>query len=402
MIRNTRKQPAVSNFYYPLLLLFYFGLIGMNQAQDYYRSLSFTHSPLHAMKGAKSNSFHDTVALYQITMKDGRMQSLIYQLNGSPKPIYENYTASTFVWAAQNLFEYNKEEIRIRHLDYRGMPVTNKPALSVYQLDEDGRAVNLKYFDQHGAATALNGIHEYQWEYMGEQIGEIRYDTQKEIKPMNNWFPYTWVLLQFDESRNLTSITTTDENWQTSSEAVQIDFDIAKHEIIGWGAKKVRTNSPSNETGPRVVAAKHDFDANGYLIRTRFFDREGNRAVSAWGHMGFVRIYNEQGNRLSYNFIDEHDNITLAPDRGYSGQKFLWDEEGRFRLHTCYVDLAGAPIVRETAGYAQIQFIYGLNGVEVGRIFKDAAGQLSCNGKQKSYLWLQDTRGARTRKELCN
>lgn len=372
-------------------------------AQDHYRTLSFTHSPLHAWKGAKASPFQEDIALYTFTYEaNGRVKSVIYQLNGSPKPLYENYTSSTYIWASQNIFEYSPGQISINHLDYLSKPLPGKPVISVYTLDEQGRAVRLNYYAEENDPAELGGIHEYRWIYQNDQVGEIRFSKTGEAKPMNSWFPYTWVWLNFDEENNLTSITTAEKDWKTKEDAVRIAFEIDSQEIVSWKAQAVHTKQPSNQTGPKVAEAKHDFDEHGYLIRTRFFDEVGKRTKSVWGHMGFVRHYNAQGNRLRYNFINAADQITLAPDRGYSGQQFIWDAEGRFRLHSSYVDLEGVPILRETAGYAQIQFLYNHLGVEIGRIYKDAAGALSCSGEPESFIWLENIKGSRSKKVLCD
>lgn len=387
----------------PILLFLSMTFISILSAQDYYRTLSFTHSPLHAWKGAKASILVDEVALYTFTYETGgKVKSIIYQLNGSPKPLYENYTSSTYIWAAQNIFAYRPGQIIVEHLDYLSKPIPGKPTISIYTLDEKGRAVRLQYFGEENDLTELNGIHEYRWIYEKGKVGENRISPTGEIKPMNAWFPYTWVWLSFDPVNNLSSITTTGEDWEPIADAVRIEFEVESHEIVGWRAQFLPGNQPSQRTGPKVAEARHDFDDNGYLVRTRFFDEDGKRTKSAWGHMGFVRQYNAQGNRLTYNFINAADQITLAPDRGYSGQRFIWDAEGRFRLHTSYIDLTGEPILRESAGYAQIQFLYDKLGVEIGKVYKDSAGELSCGGELESYIWLENIEGQRSKKILCD
>lgn len=385
-----------------LMLLISACLIPVLSAQAYYRCLSFTHSPLYAIRGVKASTFHADVALYEFTYDNEQISCITYKLNGKPKPLYENYTSSNYIWAAQNCFEYERDEVTIRHLDYSSMPILNKPAISVFKLDSLGRAVQLNYFDLQGNPTEFNKIHEYQWTYFDDTVGEIRFSKSGEPQIMNTWFPYTWVLLHFDDDQIMTSITTTAADWQTSENAIRIEFEKDQDEIVGWKAFLNQTNQPSHDTGPKVAETRHEFDVNGYLIRTRFFDEKGERMKAVWGHMGFVRNYNAQGNRLSYNFINEADEITLAPDRGYSGQKFLWDKEGRFRLHTSYIDLDGGPIVRESAGYAQIQYLYNSAGSAIGQVYKDAAGQVLCNGTLESFIWLEDTAGTKSKKDLCH
>lgn len=376
----------------------------MSLAQNHYRTMPFTHTPLNALKGVSEyNNTKDSIALYHFRKERGKLRSIIYELNGQPKPIYENYTCSNFIWAAKNLFDYKKGEIFVQHLNYLSLPIKDKPSFSRYLLDEEGRAVSLKYYDDKNSPAELNGIHEYYWKYFDDgNVGEVRFSIRRKVMPMNNWFPYLWVVLNFDDNQNLEYLMTTNENWQASKDAIKINFDIINDEITKWVARKEKTKERTNNTGPKVSEVRYDYDNNGYLIRTRFYNSSGDRIESSWGHMGFVRAYNFQGNRLSYNFIDKSDEIVLAAERGYSGQKFIWDTEGRFRLQTYYMSETGTPIFRASSGYAQIQFIYDYTGAKIGQIYKDEEGNLICSDKLQSYILLDNVYGVKYKKNICD
>lgn len=367
-----------------------------------YRSIPFAHSPLYAMKG--SNQFfedRDSVALFYFEKENGRVKSITYRIGDKFKPNYENYTSSDFIWASQNYFEYTNHGFVVSHYDYLSRPIADKPARSNYELDNEGRIVRLTFYDKENEPTELNGIHEYRWEYFENAVGEIRYSIDKEERPMNSWFPFTWVLLNFDESGNLRTLLTTGSDWKRVKKATRIDFTVERNEIVRWEARDNISNKKIINPGPGVSEVRHDFDEYGYLQRTRFFDSAGNRVESKWGHMGFVRTYHPNGNRLTYNFIDEQDSITIS-SRAYSGQRFTWDDSGMFRLNTFYTDAQGRMIFRPSSGYAQIQYLYDYRGREIGIIYKDEIGNVLCNEEFKSYLSLKKLDGSMERIVLCN
>lgn len=385
-----------------LILLVFLFKYGKVNAQENYRSMPFTHSPLYALKGAvKISDKNDSVAVYSFKTENNKVQGITYQLNGKLKPFYENYTSSTFVFASKNEFEYKTNEIMIRHFDHLNMPYQDKPAISKRQLDKEGRTVQLSYFDKANNPVELGGIHKYKWTYFKNNIGEIRYNKEGVEQPMNSWFPYHWVLLDFDSDNNLIEIIETDGNWKAKDDSVRIQFSIENHEIVKWVAKNVRTGEKTDNTGPGATETDHEYDSNGYLIRTRFFDANGNRIRSKWGHMGFVREYNDQGNRLSYNFIDFKDDKVIS-SRGYGGQKFVWDSKGRYRILTYYIDSDGNPMARPSVEYTQIEYIYNSDGIEVGMVFKDIQGGIFCEEKMESFILLKNYDSKFKKVCICN
>ncbi|WP_422349894.1 hypothetical protein [Flagellimonas sp.] len=364
------------------------------QGQECYRTIPFSHTPLYAFQGGHQHmGKKDSVALYCFNYENETLQKVTYQINGKIKPLYENYTCSDFIWAPINLFEHGDFNITIKHYNYLGLPPDQNPASSVYTKDPKGRIVGLNYFDQTGKPTEFKGIHAYKWSYLKNGIGEIRYSKDQKIVPMNNWFPYTWVILNFDSANNLKSILSTGPNWEHQNNAVQIDLISDKKEIVHWIATNASSGAKINATGPKIAEARHNFNENGYLVRTRFYDVDGNRTKAAWGHKGFERTYNPQGNRLSYHFINEKDEIELSEDRGYSGQKFIWDKEGTFRLRTHYMNEKGDPIYRQSRGYASIQYLYDHQGKKIGEIYKDEKEQLLRTEKAQSFILLEDSNG---------
>lgn len=383
------KKRLRSNLLNLILILFVFKYDNVN-AQEYYRTMPFTHTPLYALKGAfKTSGAIYSMAVYSFNKENNKLQSIIYELNGRPKPFYDNYTSSTFVFASINEFEYKGNEIIVKHFDYLKRPYKDKPTTSKYQLDNMGRIIKLAYFDNDGNAAELNGIHNYNWIYFKNKIGEIRYNKEGTIQPINSWFPYDWALLEFDRDNNLISIIETDENWNIKGDSVKIQFTIENNEIKKWVAINTKTSQKTSNTGSGASETRHDYDSNGYLIRTRFFDTNSNRMRSKWGHMGFVRKYNDYGNRLSYNFIDVNDKKTISA-RKYSGQKFVWDSKGLYRILTYYIDSEGNPMVRPSVGYSQIEYIYNSDGVEIGRVLKDIEGNIFCKEKQESFILLKN------------
>lgn len=390
---------------YKLVLLFGLFLIKItasNAEIAAYRSIPFTHSPLYALKGTEQFAGGtDSVALYYFEKKDNKLQSITYRIDGKYKPIYENYTSSNYIWASQNYFEYQENGFIIRHLDYLSRPLSDKPALSKYELDKEGRVVRLTFYGSSNEPVELNGVHEYNWKYFHDGVGEIRFSVNKQVRPISNWFPFYWVILNYDESDNLTTLLTTDKKWRNSNNTTKIDFTIDRGEIVKWVARNKLSNKKSINPGPGVCEVRHDFDQYGYLMRTRFYGLNGERVESNWGHMGFVRTYHSNGNRLSYNFIDEQDQITMS-SRAYSGQRFIWDDAGMYRVRTYYTDELGKVVFRESSGYAQIQYIYDFNGVEIGTIYKDEGDNVICNDSNESFFLARKLNGTYKPISLCN
>lgn len=367
-----------------------------------YRSIPYTHSPLHALRG--SNEFvgnKDSVALFYFEKVDGRIRSITYRLGNKYKPNYENYTSSDFVWASQNYFEYTDNGFLIRHYDHLSKPIVDNPALSKYEVDSIGRVVRLTFFNVKNEPADLNGIHEYQWKYFETAVGEVRYSIDKEVRPVNNWFPFNWVLMNFDELGNLQTLLTTGANWKSMKKATRVDFIVNKNKIVKWETRDNISDKRIINPGPGISEVRHDFDEYGYLKRTRFFDTAGNRVESKWGHMGFVRTYHANGNRLTYNFIDELDSITVS-SRAYSGQRFVWDDSGMYRLKTYYTDAQGRMIFRASSGYAQIQYLYDHSGSECGIIYRDEVDNILCTNEHMSFIEAERLDGSLDRIKLCN
>ncbi|MCL6275494.1 hypothetical protein M3P19_15880 [Muricauda sp. 2012CJ35-5] len=372
-------------------------------AQDInYRSLSTTHTPLHSFEGAVlHNDALDSVALYRFTYDANQLKSIVYELNGSPKPIYENYTCSSYVWSAINLFEYPKGKMLVKHLDYQSKIIPDKPSYSEYTLDKKNRPVSLRYLDKNHNPAELNGIYRYEWKYKGDSVLEVRFNIEDNIKPINGWFPYEYVKWKFDKQGNPNQLATTKENWISDPNGITINFKSKGREIIQWTAMATNNGERSIKTGPKVSEVKHDFNENGYLVRTRFFDKVGNPTESAFGHAGFERVYNSQGNRLSYNFIDVNGEKTIPVNRGYGGQCFRWDADGRLRLLTYYQDINGKPVFRKGAGYSQIQFLYDETNMPIGRLYLNEQGKLRCDVNLESYILIKDLNGGYTKRILC-
>ena len=343
-----------------------------------YRTLNYANSPLYIFNGNVLGDETESRALYHLCYRGDSLQSMTYQLNGELKPLYENYTASDFIWASSNQFHHSSNTITVYHFDYLSNAVEGNPAISVYELNSEGKKIGLKYFTAENLPAEFRGIHEYKWHHFENGIGEIRYDSDGNIQKMSSWFPYEWVLMKFDNQKMI-SLVTTDENWKPEVDAVEIRFEYEDN-VTKWIAYEAKTSKKTLRTGPKVAETQHVYDENGYLLMTRFFDEHGKRTSSKWGHMGFLRQYDPLGNRQSYQFIDKYDNPTIS-DRGYGGQKFIWGKNGLLRTETYYTDADGNRILRKSAGYARLLYLYDFNKKEVGRIYFDEFNNVICNGQ---------------------
>ncbi len=381
---------------YLLASLLLLNFVLLSQDHRHFRTTPYTYTPLHMYQGGVSMiGESDEVANYHFERDmDGKLVSIKYEINGTIKPLDENYTCSPYIWASINTFEYRPNELLVRHFDHLNQPLTELPAISKYTLNEKGQLTSLKLYDTNMEPAAFQGIHVYQWKYFRKnKVGEIRFDEKGNVVRMNNWFPFDWVILDYNEENQLITITSTSKDWKEDQDATVINFTIANKEVIRWVAKALQTNERTNLTGPGVAETRYIYNVHGYLIKTCFFDVTGERAIARWGHAGFVRQYNYEGNRLQYRFINTDDEFATPGQRGYCGQKFTWSKEGRFRLLTYYLDQDESPMMRVTKGYAQIRYLYNHDGQEIGKIYLDENDQIINTQSVQSTLKIENHRG---------
>ncbi len=300
-----------------------------------------------------------------------RISKIQYYHGDAPKPIDENFASNRFFPASKIIIERDGRRVRVRYYDNAGRP---KPVfgnvLSVMlAYDENNKLLNAELLDANDELVDSGlGYARAEWVWRDEASAlETHYDTAGNIVESGGEFPFRKAQLDFGPDGFVKGINPEELTYQV--------YIVRNEDHTRRFWRIVNADRSAGRGGAAGVSRiDYSYDKNGYLVRARYLDENDEPLVALSGHMGFRRVYNDAGNRLAYNFLDESDEVWIPPDRGYAGQVFRWRRDGVVRMSTSYVNADEEIMMHPSRGYATIVYDFDDNDLVIGRHFLDAAG----------------------------
>ncbi|WP_375202262.1 hypothetical protein [Hyphococcus sp.] len=300
-----------------------------------------------------------------------QIKEIQYYHGGTPKPIDENFASNRFLPASKVIFDRDGGRARIRYYDNAGNPKSVFENVRSVMLvhDEAGKLSSAEFLDENDELV-FGGLGyaraEWIWRDNGSAI-ETHYDAAGNIVESSGEFPFREAQLDFGPDGFVKTI---------NPEGLSYHIEIARNEDRTRRFWRIvnADHSPGRGGAAGVSRIDYSYDENGYLIRAKYLDENGEPLVALSGHMGFRRVYNEAGNRLAYHFLNENDEVWIPPDRGYAGQIFRWRQDGVVRMSTSYVNASEQVMAHPGRGYATIVYDFDEYDLEIRRRFLDVAG----------------------------
>ncbi len=336
----------------------------------YFRSLAEITTLAEPFDGVVEVSPDQTanIAHFRITYDDcGFIGEIQYFHGDIPKPIDENYTSNRFVPTSQMTFKRDGSEVRIHFFDH-----TNKPQIAFQNVfsvrlvhDGKNKLLQADFLDAEGGLTDSSlGYASIKWLWRNDlSVIESRYDAAGELIIGKGEFPFAKARIEFDPDGFAKTIKLLEEEYKVE---IKRNGNKTRH---SWRIYKGKT--PYRGGAANIAGIDFSYDENGYLIRAKYLDEHGNLALTNFGHMGFRRIYNEDGNRLGYYFLNAEGEDWIPPARGYAGQLFHWRKDGIVRIKTEYVDVSGKPMDHPNRGYSTILYEFDARNRTIGQKYFD-------------------------------
>lgn len=260
----------------------------------YYRQLVYNHdSPVAPYVGT-----------YEIT-KDAAQNAdhyeFVYDSNGKLAKIL-NYSSEswrnhqlTHLGAYCTAFSYiGTKEIR-QFYDKDGKRVMNlrKVYKEVYTSGADGFKQSLEFFDLGDKPMESDwNISRYTWAKQGGMIIERRYNLKGELVPLSPYFKF-----------------------EISGIVLNANGDFIEHYNLND-----KLEVTDNENG--IASYKNTYANNGNLLNITYYNKRGDVVPSPWKFAIVNLGYNDKGNPISENLMDENGNFVV---RGV----FTYDERGK-------------------------------------------------------------------------
>ncbi len=275
--------------------------------------------------------------------KDGRMTKIVY-LTVDDKPSSDGNNCPVVD------LTYDKWGNRLseKYSDIDGNPMLrkdNQVAGYLYEYNDLGQCVKLKFIGIDGGATYANGASGFINEYdnNGFQSKRTFIDAQGNIAVWNeDGLAFSSLETDNDEKGNIT-----------------------EYRILNPSGKLIDTAS--------FARKECRYDSVGNLLSEMYLDDKDNVCIPPkFGYAGFELKYNPQGRVARLTYIDKNKMPMTLPDLHYCYYTLDYDVRGNLS-RTSYFDKDGKPILNNE-GIASVEYVYDENGNEKSRQFYDDKG----------------------------
>ncbi len=366
----------VSAFHFPSASAQGANCFDESETTSYFRRLALVESMAETINGIGPITQEHTrsIAHFRIVENGcGDTMSVGYFHGEKPKPIDDNFTGNIFTPASQTIVRNDGAQTTVRFFDLAGKPANTPEGIDSVAMIRDvrGRVTQVAFRDSQGALTngpAGYAIANWQWNGANSAV-ETRFNAEKNAVVSGNGIRFSSAQLTFGKLGLLDEI------------RVGEDGPVVRYERYKTGSIKSwkaydRNGAPRLIAPANVHGAEYVYDENQYLVRLKYFDESEAPTISAFGHMGFAREYAENGNRLSYHFVNAEGERWAPPQRGYAGQNYTWRNDGVVRKRASYVDEDGALINHPQRNYAEILYEFDEQNFVAKRVFRDSNGTL--------------------------
>ncbi|WP_100658393.1 hypothetical protein [Alteromonas flava] len=175
---------------------------------------------------------------------------------------------------------------------------------SIYELNDNGQRIALRFFDQHGNASESEwSVHRYEWRHANGNVYEKRFNLNDEQQPLRPVLTFYEVELEYDRDdklvfmRNL-GLTGEPTNNESGAGIDRITYD-HKGNFIRWQVFD-KDGKPVEGNRPMVHLGEHLYDEYGNKVGMRGFNRYGKQIPFSWGIFEHARTFNQYGNMVEH------------------------------------------------------------------------------------------------------
>lgn len=259
-----------------------------------YRHLIFNHDSPRALYTGTYEIDADTarqVGHYEFHYDaKGRVTEIV---NESPEDWRKH--SLTHLGAHRTQYTYENHRMTLRFYDREGKRMANLREVyeEVYTLGNDGLPESLVFRNLDGRPMESNwNIARYTWEKKGKMLIERRYNLEGKLVPLSPYFRFT-----------------------ISGIVCNADGEFEEHYNLNESLKIT-----DNEDG--IACYKNVYAKNGNLLNIVYYNKKGEVVPSPWKFAVVNVAYDENGNPVSEDLIDEKGNFVT---RGV----FHFDETGK-------------------------------------------------------------------------
>jgi hypothetical protein len=294
-----------------------------------------------------------------------------------------NVSSNALSFAPVIRIEYGEGmEVRTFFDRFMNPTLANGAFREVYEVDEDGNRISLRFYDVEDARIESNwGIYIYEWTVNRRgTVTETRSDSHGEPVSIRPHFPFYCVKLHYDQQGLLALM----ENYGTTCEELTLnDLNAAQDKLqydarggfYAWNVYDAEEKR-SVGNGPMVARGIMERDDLGHTTREYYEDVGGKVMTSSYGWTNSYASFDEHGNMVERFNHDATGKRTNNPLRGYSGYIVTYDKSGKRRTNLIYQDADGSAATHLTRGYHSVKTEYDDRGNRVRSRFEDSAGDL--------------------------
>lgn len=356
----------VSNYFKYLLFLIFVSMSFSLAAQkvEYYRHLVFRETPFADTRGNhpidKKSAEHEVHYRFVYDAQD-RLVEVSRRLGDHL--IADNGNWDSFIWFSPKVTISYSDGKETRHyydhLDQR-IAAHGNMYEAVFELDEKGRRVALRFFDRDGQPSeSAWGIHRYAWSYLDDgNILESRYNLKDEPRTIRPDFTFYTVRLEYGTDDLLDFMYHLDDEGNIINNAMKAGMDrIVYDQEENFSRWMVFDENlmPSEGNAPEFAIGEHLYDCRGNKVELRGFDVIGQPKAMPGGVARVLNTYDARNNQtevktLDLNgnllqhvkrefsvdgrriewikFYDENGDVTLAPNGQFAAIKFEYNDDG--------------------------------------------------------------------------
>lgn len=267
--------------------------------------------------------------------------------------------------------------------DHLGEPTTSNGVYrEEYRYNKLGYRTSLKFYNE--ADEQIESRWEiYLYEWHTDKFGTVteqRFNKVGEPASLRRGFKFYRLKLHYDArgwlsmmenyGKDCKELTLSSQNGAQD----KLEYDI-NGAILSWNVFNEK-QQPVSGNGPNVTRGIMIPDEFGHTIRQYYLDAEGNQITNAYGWTDSTSLYDSHGNMKSrFNYNAEGKRI-INPQVGYSGYRFTYDKEGKYRTSMAYYDENDKPAYHSVRGYHRLVTRRDAKGQLESHKFLDSQGNL--------------------------
>ena len=359
------------------------------EKEELYRNMIFRSSPYAALQGRHPVTKEDIGygQYYRFIRNDKGQVTRIerWYRKAIAKGGYSRFGA--IASAASVTFDYKDDQIIRRYWGENDQPMENYWGVTeeVFTLDDLGHKQSLTYKDKNGERVAdSRGVWITKWDVSqdGKTVIEDRFDKDGKPEKLNEFLDFGRIKMFFDDHGLRW------ETWNIDAEGNLVNspkrqvalmktfWDVSQldEKRIAWydADKKLKNLEPYDKR-PGIDGFSseiYEHDSNGYTVGMIQFDTAGRIVtLPGDGHVFFRNIYDAEGFILDNRFFNKKGKPTLNGN-GVARIEVIRDETGR-PLQYRFYDLMGGLTNRHNDGVAVVKFAYTDGERSIERLDKD-------------------------------